>query len=143
MSNEKFDKLMGGPPRIPEEWLTQRHMDIAASIQAVTEGGWQTSSTAWSQAPARVTFVSPAACSQLRGERQGLRSGKIDRSTSFGFSPAAGDVSGALWRLRPIILISISGGLLGPELVEEEIEDRLRAAGARYHVLGEKVMQSA
>jgi hypothetical protein len=37
------------------------HMDIAVSIQAVTEERWQISSTAWSQAPARVTFVSPAA----------------------------------------------------------------------------------
>src|SRR5262249_11639296 len=37
MCNEKFDALMGGPPRKPDEWLTQRHMDIAASIQALTE----------------------------------------------------------------------------------------------------------
>src|SRR5262249_7435352 len=37
MTNGKFDELMGGPPRKPEEWLTQRHMDIAASIQRVTE----------------------------------------------------------------------------------------------------------
>src|SRR5262249_28536953 len=37
MCNEKFDALIGGPPRKPNEWLTQRHMDIAASIQAVTE----------------------------------------------------------------------------------------------------------
>jgi carbamoyltransferase len=37
MTNRKFDKLFGGPPRKPEEELTQREMDIAASIQKVTE----------------------------------------------------------------------------------------------------------
>src|SRR5277367_4484623 len=37
MTNERFDALFGGPPRHPDELLTQRHMDLAASIQAVTE----------------------------------------------------------------------------------------------------------
>ena len=37
MTNAKFDELFGGPPRKPDELLTQRHMDLAASIQAVTE----------------------------------------------------------------------------------------------------------
>ena len=37
MTNRRFSKLFGGPPRKPEEKLTQREMDIAASIQKVTE----------------------------------------------------------------------------------------------------------
>ena len=37
MTNGKFDNLFGGPPRQPEELLTQRHMDLAASLQAVLE----------------------------------------------------------------------------------------------------------
>ena len=37
MTNGKFDALFGGKPRKPEELLTQREMDLAASIQAVTE----------------------------------------------------------------------------------------------------------
>src|SRR5437870_1349252 len=37
MTNERFDALFGGPPRDPETWLEQKHMDIAASIQAVLE----------------------------------------------------------------------------------------------------------
>ncbi|MCB1833628.1 MAG: hypothetical protein KDH19_09355, partial [Geminicoccaceae bacterium] len=37
MTNAAFDRLVGGPPRRPEEELTQRHMDLAASVQAVTE----------------------------------------------------------------------------------------------------------
>jgi len=37
MTNEKFHRLFGGPPRGPEEKITQRHMDVARSIQLVTE----------------------------------------------------------------------------------------------------------
>ena len=37
MTNRQFDKLFGGPPRKPESELTQREMDLAASIQAITE----------------------------------------------------------------------------------------------------------
>ncbi|GBE16309.1 decarbamoylnovobiocin carbamoyltransferase [bacterium BMS3Abin15] len=37
MTNEKFHKLFGGPPRKPESKLTQRHMDLARSVQEVTE----------------------------------------------------------------------------------------------------------
>lgn len=37
MTNERFHRLFGGPPREPEARLEQRHMDLAASVQAVTE----------------------------------------------------------------------------------------------------------
>jgi carbamoyltransferase len=37
MTNRRFDALFGSPPRRADEPLTQRHMDLAASIQAVTE----------------------------------------------------------------------------------------------------------
>ena len=37
MTNRRFHDLFGGPPRQPESTLEQRHMDLAASIQAVTE----------------------------------------------------------------------------------------------------------
>ena len=37
MTNRRFDDLFGGPPRRADELLTQRHMDLAASVQAVTE----------------------------------------------------------------------------------------------------------
>ena len=37
MTNRKFDKLFDGPPRKPESKLTQREMDIARSVQEVTE----------------------------------------------------------------------------------------------------------
>jgi Predicted carbamoyl transferase, NodU family len=37
MTNSRFNELFGGPPRRPEQKVTQREMDLAASIQAVTE----------------------------------------------------------------------------------------------------------
>ena len=37
MTNQRFHDLFGGPPRRPDSRLEQRHMDLAASIQAVTE----------------------------------------------------------------------------------------------------------
>ena len=37
MTSRRFHELFGGPPRSPESTLEQRHMDLAASIQAVTE----------------------------------------------------------------------------------------------------------
>ena len=37
MTNARFHDLFGGAPRKPEEWLNQRHMDLAASIQKATE----------------------------------------------------------------------------------------------------------
>ncbi len=37
MTNERFDRLFGGPPRVPESPITQRDMDLAASVQKVTE----------------------------------------------------------------------------------------------------------
>ena len=37
MNNAKFHRLFGGPPRKPEEKIEQRHMDVARSIQLVTE----------------------------------------------------------------------------------------------------------
>ena len=37
MTNGSFDRLFGGPPRAPDALLEQRHMDLAASVQAVTD----------------------------------------------------------------------------------------------------------
>src|SRR4029079_3888598 len=37
MTNERFDEIFGGPPRASDEPLTQRHMDLAASVQRVTD----------------------------------------------------------------------------------------------------------
>ena len=62
MTNEQFAELFGGPARKPEELLTQFHMDIAASIQAVTEEiVLQADARACRRRPASRTCAWPAA----------------------------------------------------------------------------------
>ena len=94
MTNEKFDALFGGKPRKPEELLTQREMDLAASIQAVTE-----------EIVLRLTRALAAKTGQknlclaggvaLNCVANGhvLRDGKFDE---IWIQPAAGDAGGAV-----------------------------------------------
>ncbi|MFL5031094.1 MAG: carbamoyltransferase [Xanthobacteraceae bacterium] len=148
MTNEKFDTLMGGPPRKPEEWLTQRHMDIAASIQSVTEDAVaQLVDSVVARFGTRDLCLAGGVALNCVANGKVLRSGKVDR---LWIQPAAGDAGGALGaalaayhlyldkpRLSHNSLDGMSGSLLGPEFAQEEIEGRLRAAGARYEVLAE------
>ncbi|MFL4984559.1 MAG: carbamoyltransferase [Xanthobacteraceae bacterium] len=151
MTNEKFDTLMGGPPRKPEEWLTQRHMDIAASIQSVTEDAVaQLVDSVVARFGTRDLCLAGGVALNCVANGKVLRSGKVDR---LWIQPAAGDAGGALGaalaayhlyldkpRLSHNSLDGMSGSLLGPEFAQEEIEGRLRAAGARYEVLAEDVI---
>jgi carbamoyltransferase len=151
MCNEKFDALMGGPPRKPEEWLTQRHMDIAASIQAVTEEAvTQLVDSVVTTFGTRDLCLAGGVALNCVANGKVLRSGKVDR---LWIQPAAGDAGGALGaalaayhlyldkpRTQHNGLDGMSGSLLGPEFAQEEIEGRLRAAGARYHVLDEQAV---
>ncbi|MFL4980954.1 MAG: carbamoyltransferase [Xanthobacteraceae bacterium] len=148
MTNEKFDTLMGGPPRQPEEWLTQRHMDIAASIQSVTEDAVaQLVDSVVARFGTRDLCLAGGVALNCVANGKVLRSGKVDR---LWIQPAAGDAGGALGaalaayhlyldkpRLSHNSLDGMSGSLLGPEFAQGEIEGRLRAAGARYEVLAE------
>src|SRR5262249_20758747 len=151
MCNEKSDGRRGAPPRKPEEWLTQRHMDIAASIQVVTE-----EAVAALVDSVVTTFGTRDLCLAggvalncvANGKVQ--RSGKVDR---LWIQPAAGDAGGALGAAlaaHPLLpdpppvrhngLDGMAGSLLGPEFSQDEIEGRLHAAGARYHVLDEETL---
>ena len=94
MTNQRFDALFGGPPRQPEAELTQREMDIAASIQAVTEE--------------IVLRLVKTATSELGVEKVCLAggvalncvaNGRIQRESGISeiwVQPAAGDAGGAL-----------------------------------------------
>jgi carbamoyltransferase len=151
MCNEKFNQLMGGPPRKPEEWLTQRHMDIAASIQAVTEEAVTAlvDSVVTTFGTRDLCLAGGVALNCVANGKV-LRSGKVNR---LWIQPAAGDAGGALGaalaayhlylqnpRARHNGIDGMAGSLLGPEFSQDEIESRLRAAGARYHVLDEKAI---
>jgi carbamoyltransferase len=148
MTNDRFDALFGDKARAPDEPLTQRHMDLAASVQAVTE-----------EVVLRIT----RALAQESGSRNlclaggvalnCVANGKILREGTFEnlwVQPAAGDAGGALgaalaayhlFQGQPRQLNggadAMAGSYLGPAFEQEEIERRLAAAGARYSVLGE------
>jgi carbamoyltransferase len=146
MTNERFDALMGAPRRRPDEGLTQRHMDIAASIQVVTEVAVsRLVEHAVKSFGSRDLCLAGGVALNCVANGKVLRSSKVDR---LWIQPAAGDAGGALGAAlaayhlyldRPRLLQSgidgMMGSYLGPEFSQAEIEARLRAAGARYEVL--------
>ena len=146
MTNSKFDALFGQPPRTPEQQLTPFHMDIAASIQQVTE---------------EILLRMTRALARETGERNlclaggvalnCVANGKILRDGQFEniwIQPAAGDAGGAIGAAlcayhlycgqprRPNQgLDGMHGSYLGPQYGQQEIEERLQAAGAKYSVV--------
>jgi carbamoyltransferase len=146
MTNERFDDLFGGPPRKPEDLLTQREMDLAASVQAVIE-----------EVVLRLTRSiakeghSPNLCLAGGVALNCVANGKILRDGQFDniwIQPAAGDAGGALgaalaayhhYQGKPRklngALDSMSGSYLGPAFEQTDIERRLEESGARFEVL--------
>src|SRR5579864_7033817 len=148
MTNEKFDALFGGPPREPETWLTQREMDLAASIQAVTEEVVLrlTRSIAAETGTKNLCLAGGVALNCVANGKV-LKDGRFDR---LWVQPAAGDAGGALGaallgyhlfksgeRTVGNQIDAMNGAYLGPEYAQPEIEQRLAAAGARFEVLEE------
>jgi carbamoyltransferase len=150
MTNSRFDALFGGPPRKPEERLTQREMDLAASIQVITE---------------EVVLKLAQGIARDTGERNlclaggvalnCVANGKLLRKKYYDrlwLQPAAGDAGGALGAAlvayhlykgeerRPVngSLDAMEGGYLGPEFSNSEIAIRLRKAGAVFETLNDE-----
>jgi carbamoyltransferase len=154
MTNAKFDRLFGGPARKPEERLTQREMDLAASIQAVTE---------------EIVIKLARGVAKETGEKNlclaggvalnCVANGKLLRERCFEriwLQPAAGDAGGALGaaqvayylhgkRPRPVNggMDAMRGSYLGPQFTNEEIARRLRAAGAVFETLDDEGLVAA
>ena len=148
MTSRKFHDLFGGPPRDPETPLTQRHMDLAASVQKVTE-----------EIMLRITrnlattYQIENLCLAGGVALNCVANGKVLRDGSFKriwIQPAAGDAGGAvgaalaayhqhLGRARQTngALDGMQGSYLGPEFSQAEIEKRLAAAGAKFTVIDE------
>jgi carbamoyltransferase len=147
MTNEQFDRLFGGPPRAPEAPLEPRHLDVARSIQVVTE---------------EIMLRLARHARQLTGSRRlclaggvalnCVANGAIHRSGLFEriwIQPAAGDAGGALgaalavWygskhsaqpmRDNPADLMQ--GSFLGPRFSTDEILQTLRHHRAVFHEL--------
>jgi carbamoyltransferase len=150
MTNERFDALFGAPPRKPETPLTQREMDLAASIQAVTE-----------EAVLRLTRSnakdtrSPNLCLAGGVALNCVANGKVLRDGKFKsiwIQPAAGDAGGALGAAlvayhlhcgQPRKALDghgdlMKGAYLGPAFEQEDIEARLMRAGAVFEVLSDQ-----
>ena len=151
MTNDKFDRLFGAPARKPEELLTQRHMDLAASIQAVTEEVVlrMTRSLARENGSRNLCLAGGVALNCVANGKV-LRDGKFER---IWIQPAAGDAGGALGAAltayhhhlgherRPHNVIDgMDGSYLGPSFGQGDIESRLSGAGGVFDVLDEPAL---
>jgi len=149
MTNKKFNALFGGPPRQPESDLTQREMDLAASIQKVTED---------------IIIKLAKGISKETGEKNLCLAGGVALNCiangillrekifeNIWIQPAAGDAGGALgaalsvWHMHLEKERKLSshrdgmrGSYLGPEFSNKEIEESLNECGAIYHKLTEE-----
>ena len=147
MTNERFAKLFGAPVRTPDKLLTSFHMDIAASIQAVLDEAVLrlTRSLAVKTGLRNLCLAGGVALNCVANGKV-LRDGKFD---SIWIQPAAGDAGGAVGaalaayhqfkgEVRKVAPTDgMAGAFLGPEFSQDEIERRLREAGARFSVLGQ------
>jgi carbamoyltransferase len=139
MTNRRFDALFGGPPREPESDLTQRHMDLAASIQAVTEDAMlRIGRDLHERTGMKDLVLAGGVALNCVANGRLLREGPFE---SIWIQPAAGDAGGALgsalfvWHQlmgRPRQANphdSQKGSFLGPEFGPEEIGRFLSGVG--------------
>lgn len=145
MTNEAFAELFGGPPRVPESDLTQREMDLARSIQDVTEEIM----LRMARTVRRETSL-PNLCLAGGVALNCVGNGKIVRDGCFKkvwIQPAAGDAGGALGAAMMVwhrFLAngreangkdSMRGAYLGPAYSDEQIEAYLQSVNAPYERL--------
>ncbi len=142
MTNRKFDELFGGPPRPQESEISQREMDLAASIQKVTEEVvLRLGRTVRAETGCENLCLAGGVALNCVANGILLRSGIFD---SIWIQPAAGDAGGALgaalvaWyekhggERRIESGDSMRGSYLGPSFTREQIREQLDAAGAVY-----------
>jgi len=150
MTNDKFADLFGGPARPSEGSLTQREMDLATSVQAVTE---------------EVVIKLARGIRKSTGQKNlclaggvalnCVANGKLLRENIFDniwIQPAAGDAGGAIGAALGAYHLmldqprtvqtgdSMKGSYLGPLYAQQDIEQRLKAAGAVFTVASEDDM---
>lgn len=150
MTNARFDALFGGKPRRPEDALEERHLDLAASIQAVLE---------------EAVFRAARHLRRLTGQRRVclaggvalncVANGRLLEQSGFDdlwVQPAAGDAGGALgaaWFVWHQLLgkpreaqpgDAQQGSLLGPSIAVDESRRVLTEAGAVFDELDEAAL---
>jgi carbamoyltransferase len=142
MTGRRFHRLFGGPPRRPESEIEQRHMDLAASIQAVTEEViLRMAREVHRQTGQRKLVLAGGVALNCVANGRLLREGLFD---DVWVQPAAGDAGGALgaalfvWHQlldrprHPEPGDSQQGSLLGPSFGRTEIERLLNGIEAPY-----------
>jgi carbamoyltransferase len=147
MTNDGFAKLLGVPARKPEDRLEQIHMDLAASIQSITEEVvLRVTRSLAAETGARNLCLAGGVALNCVANGKVLRDNRFD---NVWIQPAAGDAGGSLGAAlaayhlqldRPRHLSneidSMSGSYLGPAFEDDEIRERLTAAGACFECLG-------
>jgi carbamoyltransferase len=142
MTNGRFEQLFEGPKRLPESTLDQRHKDIAASIQKVTE---EVVMRLASSLHAETGFTD--LCMAGGVALNCVANGRILREGPFKnifIQPAAGDAGGAIGVAKYIYHTllghardsALSHVYLGPAFSSDEIESFLKQSGATYRRLG-------
>lgn len=153
MTNGKFDQLFGGPARKSDELLTQRHMDLAASVQVVLEEVIlrMTRSLADETGAKHLCLAGGVALNCVANGKV-LRDGRFQK---IWIQPAAGDAGGALGAALAAYYLfkghqrsvrrcdHMKGAYLGPSFSQAEIEQRLTDAGAKFAVLDDRSILTA
>jgi carbamoyltransferase len=151
MTNDKFAEVFGAKTRKPEEELTQHHMDLAASVQAVTEEiVLRLARSVRKETGARNLCLAGGVALNC------VANGKLLREKIFDniwVQPDAGDAGGAVGAAYAAYhgfmgqprklnghMDGMAGSYLGPEFTDDEIAARLTAAGARFTRLGHAEM---
>ena len=153
MTNRGFDRLFGGPPRKPESRVTQREMDLARSVQEVTELAMlRMAKHVYQETRRKNLCLAGGVALNCVGNGRLLREGPFE---NIWIQPAAGDAGGALgaalsaWyqyldnprRAKQVCGGRIDGmkaAYLGPSFSAGEIREFLDGMGARYHRLSRR-----
>jgi carbamoyltransferase len=146
MTNRLFSKLFGGPARKPETEITQREMDIAASIQSVTEDVvMKMAGHVHKETNQKYLCLAGGVALNCVANGRLLREGPFE---NIWIQPAAGDAGGAIgaalsvWhrylendRVSPNGSDSQQGSYLGPRFSDDEVKVFLNSKGYPYHSL--------
>lgn len=151
MTGDKFNEVFGGPPRRPESKLTQREMDLARSIQEVTEEVMlRVTRTLHQETGIDYLCMAGGVALNCVGNGRILREGPFK---GIWIQPAAGDAGGAVgaaltawyqYEDQPRRATGngdqMKGSYLGPRHSNEEIEKFLRQIDAPYELLNDEVL---
>lgn len=148
MTSSKFERLFGGPPRKPNTKLSQREMDIAASIQAVTEEiVLRAARHVYQQTGMQNLVLAGGVALNCVANGRILRDGPF---RNIWIQPAAGDAGGALGAALFVWYQLLDnerqvdeqdkqrGSLLGPAYTDSEIRQFLDSISATYHTFADE-----